>query len=236
MYMKSDKEDHTLVPPKSPKEALLETAEALYAENGFDGVALRSLTQRAGTNLGSVNYYFGSKENLFREVVGRRLRPINARRLQALETALVKAGANPPKLEEVLDAFARPLFENSGDPQQSESLRRMIVRVFMAADSVLVPLFESEILPMGRQFGAAVAKARPSLLPRHVATGLFLYAGAMINMLASQKRLQALSAIIGGVPNDEEILQALVRFGVAGFDALGGASSNATSPNPLPEP
>src|SRR6516162_732254 len=135
-------------PPKSPKEALMDAAEALYAENGFDGVALRSLTQQAWTNLGAVNYYFGSKENLFRQVVGRRLRPINARRLQALETALAKAGANPPKLEQVLDAFARPVFENSGDPQQCESLRRMIVRVFMAADSVLVPLFESEILPM----------------------------------------------------------------------------------------
>ena len=234
--MKRDDEYQSLVAPKSPKEALLDAAEALYAENGFDGVALRLLTQRAGTNLGSVNYYFGSKENLFRQVVGRRLRPINARRLQALETALAKAGANPPKLEQVLDAFARPVFENSGDPQQCESLRRMIVRVFMAADSVLVPLFESEILPMGRQFGAAVAKARPSLLPRHVATGLFLYAGAMINMLASQKRLQALSAIIGGVPNDEEILQALVRYGVAGFDGLVGASSNVIPPNPLPEP
>src|SRR6516225_5852882 len=103
--MKNDRENQTLVLQKSLKEALLDAAEALYAENGFDGVALRALTQRAGTNLGSVNYYFGSKENLFRDVVGRRLRPINARRLQALETALAKAGANPPKLEEVLDAF-----------------------------------------------------------------------------------------------------------------------------------
>jgi hypothetical protein len=65
--------------------------------------------------------------------------------------------------------------------------------------------------------------------------GLFFYAGAMINMLASQKRLEAVSAIIG-VPNDEEILQALIRYGVAGFDGLVGPSSNVTSPNPSPEP
>jgi AcrR family transcriptional regulator len=221
---------------KSPKQALLDVAETLYAENGFDGVSLRELTKRTKTNLGSVNYYFGSKEKLLAEVVSRRLQPINARRLQMLETALAKAGENPPKLEEVLDAFVRPLFEATGDPQQRESLRRMIVRVFMAADSALAPWFESQILPMGRQFGAAVAKARPNLLPRQVAVGLFFYAGAMINMLASRRRLEPISAVIGGIPNDEEILQELVRYGVAGFDALGGAGANPTPPNPLPQP
>jgi AcrR family transcriptional regulator len=223
-------------PPKSPKEALLDAAEALYAENGFDGVAMRELTRTAGTNLGSVNYYFGSKENLFGEAVARRIRPINARRMQALETALAKAGTNPPKLEEVLDAFVRPLFEGTEDPQQRESLRRLIVRVFMAADSALVPWFESEILPIGRQFGAAIARARPNLQPLQVVEGLFFFAGAMINTLASRKKLEPISAIIGGLPDDKELLEALVRFGVAGFEALGGASSNPASPHPSSNP
>jgi AcrR family transcriptional regulator len=202
----------------------------------LDGVALRELTKRAGTNLGSVNYYFGSKENLFGEVVSRRIRPINAQRMQALEAALAKAGTNPPKLEEVLDAFVRPLFEGTEDPQQREALRRLIVRVFMAADSALVHWFESEILPIGRQFGAAIARARPNLQPRQVAAGLFFFAGAMINTLASKKKLEAVKAVIGEVPDDQELLQELVRFGVAGFDALGGASSNPTSPQPSPNP
>jgi len=221
---------------KSPKQALLDAAETLYAENGFDGVALREVTKRAGTNLGSVNYYFGSKEDLFGEVVARRLQPINARRSQLLEAALAKAGANPSKLEDLLDAFARPLFEGSGDPQQRESLRRMIVRVFMAADATLAPLFESQILPIGRQFGAAVAKARPNLSPRQVALGLFCFAGSMINMLASRKKLEAIAALIGGVPDDEAILNTLIRYGVAGFDALPGVGSNGTAPHPSPNP
>jgi AcrR family transcriptional regulator len=221
---------------KSPKEALLDAAEALYAENGYDGVAVRELTRRAGTNLGSINYYFGSKEKLFGEVVARRLQPINARRLQLLETAFAKAGANPPKLEDLLDAFARPVFEGTEDPQQRESLRCLIVRVFMAADRAQAHLFENEILPIGRQFGAAIAKARPNLQPRQVTAGLFFFAGAMINTLASRRKLEAVSSIIGGVPDDKELLTALVRFGVAGFDALGGASSNVASPKPSPEP
>jgi AcrR family transcriptional regulator len=234
--MQKGPENKDLDETTSPKQALIDAAEALYAENGFDGVALREVTKRAGTNLGSVNYYFGSKEDLLGEVVARRVRPINARRLQMLEAALAKVGANPPKLEDVLDAFARPLFEGTKDPQQRESLRRMIVRIFMAADSALANWFESEILPVGRQFGAAVARARPNLPLRHVAEGLFFFAGAMINTLASRRKFEAVSSVIGGVPDDNELLQALVRYGVAGFDALGEASSNLTSPDPLPRP
>jgi hypothetical protein len=106
----------------------------------------------------------------------------------------------------------------------------------MAADSALVHWFESEILPVGRAFGTAIARARPNLQPRQVAAGLFFFAGAMINTLASRKKLEVLKAVIGEVPEDKELLQALVRFGVAGFDALGGANSNPTSPSPSPNP
>jgi hypothetical protein len=51
----------------------------------------------------------------------------------------------------------------------------------------------------------------------------------MINTLASRKKLEAVSAIIGGLPDDKELLRELVRFGVAGFDAMGGASSPSPS-------
>lgn len=46
------------------KERLLKTALQLFGERGFDATGLRDLTSAAGVNLGAVNYYFGSKENL----------------------------------------------------------------------------------------------------------------------------------------------------------------------------
>lgn len=205
---------------KSARESLLDAAEALFAENGFDGVSLRHLTQTAGTNLASVNYHFGSKQELFAEVVGRRIRPINTRRLAALHALLNRGGETTLRLEELLDAFARPFFECSRDARQGEALRRILVRLFMEADSVVVPVFESELLPVARQFGAAMARARPDLPPKRIIFGLLFFAGAMVNTLASRKRLQSLEAVLGGMPDDEEMLQGLVRYGTAGFDAL----------------
>ncbi len=221
---------------KSPKDALLDAAETLYATEGFDGVSLRRLTQIAGVNLAAVNYHFGSKENLFAEVLARRIRPINARRLELLDRVLAKAGPQRPRLEDLLDAFARPFFEGSADPGLDESLRRTIARVFLETDSVAAPLFENELLPMAQRFGRAISQARPDLPLRYIALGLLFFAGAMVNVLASRNRLRSLAAVIGGLPDDEESLQALVRYGAAGFATLAIVPAHPPAEFPQPGP
>ena len=66
------------------RDRILDTAEAYFAEDGYTGVSLRQITAAAGVNLAAVNYYFGSKLNLLREVFGRRAAPINAERMRRL--------------------------------------------------------------------------------------------------------------------------------------------------------
>ena len=44
------------------KDLILDAAELLFSENGVEGVSLRALTSKAGVNLASVHYHFGSKE------------------------------------------------------------------------------------------------------------------------------------------------------------------------------
>ena len=38
----------------------------LFGQKGFEGVSVRELAQTAGVTIGSVSYYFGSKESLYR--------------------------------------------------------------------------------------------------------------------------------------------------------------------------
>jgi AcrR family transcriptional regulator len=206
---------------KSVRDAILEAAESLFAKHGFDGVSMRQLTQAAGTNLASVNYHFRSKENLFLEVISQHMRPVNGRRLEMLQAALTAAGDGPPSMELLLEAFTRPFFEACGDPREGEHLRRIVVRVFMEADSVVVPIFEKEMMPVAQQFARAIARARPELSMRHIALGLLFFAGAMINLFASHHRLVALLPIIGEIPDSDELTRTLVRCGVAAFDAIG---------------
>ena len=54
-----------IVDPGSSRQRLLDAAERLFAEHGFHGVSLRTITAEAGMNLAAANYYFGGKEGLF---------------------------------------------------------------------------------------------------------------------------------------------------------------------------
>lgn len=46
------------------RAALIEAAGELFAESGVDGVSTRAIADRAGENIGSIHYHFGSKEGL----------------------------------------------------------------------------------------------------------------------------------------------------------------------------
>lgn len=48
---------------------ILEAALELFAANGFEGASTRTIAERAGVNLPAIQYYFGSKEGLYRAVV-----------------------------------------------------------------------------------------------------------------------------------------------------------------------
>jgi len=50
--------------PADARERLLKAALRLFSERGFDATGVRDLANAAGVNLGAVNYYFDSKENL----------------------------------------------------------------------------------------------------------------------------------------------------------------------------
>lgn len=70
---------------ESPAERIERTALELFGERGFEGVSVRDLARRASVTLGSISYYFGSKEALYRHCVEQLVREfvddVSARRL-----------------------------------------------------------------------------------------------------------------------------------------------------------
>jgi AcrR family transcriptional regulator len=48
---------------------ILEVAETLFAEKGFDGTSIRDISKVAKINVAMVSYYFGSKEKLLESLV-----------------------------------------------------------------------------------------------------------------------------------------------------------------------
>lgn len=53
------------------RNALLDTAIAVFSQAGFEGISVRQLEERAGVKRGLVAYHFGDKDQLWRQAVDR---------------------------------------------------------------------------------------------------------------------------------------------------------------------
>lgn len=54
---------------EATRAALIKAATAVFAEHGYEGGSVRAITQRAGANQAAINYHFGGKDGLYREVL-----------------------------------------------------------------------------------------------------------------------------------------------------------------------
>ena len=55
------------------KDHILDVAEKVFSDLGFDGASTRMISGEAGVNMAMLNYYFGSKEGLFLAVFERKI-------------------------------------------------------------------------------------------------------------------------------------------------------------------
>ena len=80
---------------------ILEAADALFGEVGFDGVSVRDVAQRAGVNKALVFYYFKGKDALFERVLERYYEAHRA----ALADAFSIDGSLRDRLHGLIDAY-----------------------------------------------------------------------------------------------------------------------------------
>ena len=48
-------------------------AEKLFSELGYEGTSTRQIAKESGANMAMINYYFGSKEGVFMEIMSKRI-------------------------------------------------------------------------------------------------------------------------------------------------------------------
>lgn len=53
------------------RERILDVASRLFAEKSYDGASVREIASQAQVNIAMISYYFGGKEGLFLECIGR---------------------------------------------------------------------------------------------------------------------------------------------------------------------
>ena len=210
---------HEIIPPQSDaKRRLLDAAEQLFAEQGFEAVSVRDITQQAQANVAAINYHFGTREGLLGLVATRYLTPVNAERLARLDNLERKWSGKAVPVEEIIDAFVRPLIGIVRKSDLSERLFcKLIGRIFALQGVGLPPAVESQARDLSERFARVLSKSLPSLSPEELAWRTHFVVGAMIHMLINQDMLKRLTNGAAGSPTMEATLSRFIRFAAAGL-------------------
>ena len=201
------------------KTRILDTAERLFAQKGFDAVSLRNIIASAKVNLAAVHYHFGSKQALLHAVVARRLRPINEERLAGLAEARAKAGKRAVKLERVLECLFLPLFRVQANPKVGPTFSRLIGRVLFDRNANLQKFMMSELAEVIPQFSAALDASLPGLAKEETDWRSHFMAGAMAHTLCNADLLVRFTGTDAGASDYESTVRRLIDFTAAGFRA-----------------
>jgi len=201
------------------KTRILDTAERLFAQKGFDAVSLRNIIASAKVNLAAVHYHFGSKQALVHAVIARRLRPINEERLAKLAEARANAGKQPVKLERVLECLFRPLFRLQANPKAGPTFARLVGRVMGERNEGLQKFMMGELAEVIIQFSAAFETALPGLAREETDWRSHFMAGAMAHTLCNADLLVRFTGTDAGASDYETTVRRLIDFTAAGFRA-----------------
>ena len=79
--------------PARTREAILDAAEQLLADRGYEQTSLNDVGRAAGVSRGTPGYFFGSKEQLYREVLSRCLERVRSAVRSGKERALASQEA-----------------------------------------------------------------------------------------------------------------------------------------------
>ena len=205
-------------PQSESKLRLLEAAEQLFAERGFETVSVRDVTQLAKANVAAVNYHFGSREGMVALVVSRYLIPVNEERLARLDALERKWSGKAVPLEEIIDAFVRPVVGLVRKSELSQSLfGKLVGRIFAMQGEGLPPAVEEQMKTLIERFIRALGKALPTVSQEELVWRMHFLVGSIIHMLMNQEMLQRLSGGASGNPTMEVTLGRFIRFAAAGL-------------------
>ena len=200
--------------PHDTKGRILESAEELFADQGFAATSLRTVTSRAGVNLAAVHYHFGSKEALIEAVFSRRLGPINRERLEHLD-ALEQEPRSEHFLEHTVEAFIGPALRMAHEPGGP-----VFMRLFGHAISqpgTTRELFTRQFQEVFQRFTAAFRRALPHLPEAELEWRFLFMVGAMAHSMALSQDLERISAGLCHADDVEGTLSSLVGFVSAGL-------------------
>ncbi|BDR13857.1 TetR/AcrR family transcriptional regulator [Vibrio sp. STUT-A11] len=207
-----------MAPRTSTKEKILNVAEGLFAEYGFNDTSLRTITGRANVNLASVNYHFGDKKTLVRAVLDRYLEAL----MPSIKTSLIELNTRDDyTMEEVFESLRLPLTTlNDVRPNGTALFMLLLGRGYTDVQGHLRWFITTRYDEVLKLFNASIMKANPELTEELLFWRLHFTLGTCVFTMASS---QALSELADSKFNKEvdikSVVDLLIPYLSAGMSA-----------------
>ncbi|RUO59484.1 TetR/AcrR family transcriptional regulator [Pseudidiomarina insulisalsae] len=211
------------------KDKILDAAEALFAEHGFEQTSLRQITADAEVNLASVNYHFGSKKALIQAVMARYLEVFMPSLQQELNRLHPGFSTN-----DVFNCFRKPLADMRQVRKHGPTLFLSLLGFAYAEIQGHLRRYTME------QFGEvmtllldALHEANPQLSPIDMFWRLHFVLGATVFAQVSGPALREIAAAdFGEAVAADQVIDRLIPFIAGGMDAPVHELSKASTVEP----
>ena len=207
-----------LKPQHETRTRILDAAEELFMQHGFEGTSMRHLTSRAGVNLAAVNYHFGSKQALIEAVFRRRLDPMNLERIAELERL---EGANNLSPEAIIRAFLLPSLRLVEDAKGGgRNFIRLLGRTYSEPAKEIRALIGQMYAPAMERYKKALERALPQMQRDELVWRMHFMFGTHAYTLAATDTVQLIAGCKPEDRYDARLLEErLTAFLTAGLHA-----------------
>lgn len=207
-----------LKPQHETRTRILDAAEELFMQHGFEGTSMRQLTSRAGVNLAAVNYHFGSKNALIEAVLRRRLDPMNVERIAELDHLESTNSVSP---EAVIRAFVRPSLRMIEDGRSGgRNFIRLLGRTYTDPAKGIRALIGQMYAPAMERYKRALQRALPQMPADELVWRMHFMFGTLAYTLAATDTVQLIAGCKPEDRYDARLLEErLTAFLAAGLHA-----------------
>lgn len=167
---------------------MLEAAEALALDGGWDGVQMREVASRADVALGTLYRYFPSKEHLLVSVM-----------LDEVQHLADRLAVRPPEGEDPVERVVDVLRRANRALQRQPNVTVAMIRALVAGNTEVAPVVAAIREVMRRIIADALGATVPEDDP----------AGVLAIDLLSDVWLAALVSWISGVQSSEQVISKL---------------------------
>ena len=201
-------------PPHETRTRILDAAEELFMQHGFEGTSMRQLTARAGVNLAAVNYHFGSKDALIEAVFRRRLDAMNAQRIAELDRLEKDAAGRPIAPAAIIRAFVGASLRMIEDAKcGGRNFIRLLGRSYSDPQKEIRVLIGQLYAPAMERFKAAFERALPQMPRDELIWRMHFMFGTLAYTLAATDTVQ----LIAGCKPEDRYDAALLEARLSAF-------------------